>query len=193
MKADIRRKFNLQGVYFEIMKVAIGSENPVKIECVKLAFQAAWPDKTFEFVSYKTDSGVSAQPMSDAESIKGAIARAQQALSGHDADYGVGLEGGLQKIGEIYYDSGWIVIIDRQHRRGIGSTAKFPIPEKCMKMILDGKELGDAIDILFKEDNMKQKRGFFGGMTNNLITRTSAYKDAVIVALSRFLHPELFE
>ena len=61
------------------MKVAIGSTNPVKIAAVKSAFKKVWPNKKFTFKGIKVNSGVSHQPMSDIESIKGAGNRAKKA------------------------------------------------------------------------------------------------------------------
>ena len=55
------------------MKIAVGSENPVKINAVKHAFKLVWPKKKWEVIGVKVTSGVSDQPMSDVESIKGQL------------------------------------------------------------------------------------------------------------------------
>ncbi|HET7059911.1 MAG TPA: inosine/xanthosine triphosphatase [Candidatus Saccharimonadales bacterium] len=174
-----------------IMKVAVGSKNPVKIESVRLAFKALWPDKKWQVEGVGVASDVSDQPMSDEESIKGAHNRAQKALEKLGADYGVGLEGGLQKTGEHWLDCGWVVVVDKDGNEGIGSTVKMIVPKKMMNLIRAGKELGEACDIVFKETNSKHGDGHFGLMTKNQITRTSGYKDGVIAALSYFVHPNL--
>jgi non-canonical (house-cleaning) NTP pyrophosphatase len=62
-----------------------------------------------------------------------------------------------------------------------------------IKMIKNGMELGEANDKLFGKDNSKQKEGHFGLMSKNLITRTQGYKSALIMALTRFIHPKLWE
>lgn len=173
------------------MKVAVGSKNKVKIVAVKLAFEALWPEKKWHVEGIDVDSGVSDQPMSDEESIRGAFNRAQKALKELKADYGVGLEGGLQKTGDHWLDCGWIVVMDKDGNEGIGSTVKMIVPEKMMKLIHDGEELGIACDIVFDMQDTKQGVGHFGLMTKNQITRTSGYKDGVIAALSYFLHPDL--
>ena len=82
------------------MNIAVGSLNPVKLAAVKEAFSIVWPDTVWDVIGVEVISGVSAQPMSDIESIKGAINRAKISITELEADYGVGLEGGLQKIGE---------------------------------------------------------------------------------------------
>lgn len=66
------------------------------------------------------------------------------------------------------------------------------ISPRMMKLIREGMELGEANDRLFGRTNSKQAEGHFGLMTKNAITRLDGYRDGVIVALSRFLHPHLF-
>lgn len=173
------------------MRVAVGSKNKVKIEAVRLAFEALWPEKKWQVEGTDVSSGVSDQPMSDEESIQGAYNRARKALKALKADYGVGLEGGLQKTGGHWLDCGWIVAVDKKGNEGIGSTVKMVVPDKMMELIHDGEELGIACDIIFDMKDVKQGVGHFGLMTKNQITRTSGYKDGVIAALSYFIHPDL--
>lgn len=174
------------------MKIAIGSTNPVKISAVKSAFKKVWPRKKFTFISIDIDSGVSKQPMSDLESIKGARNRAKRSLKISKGDFGVGLEGGLQKIGKDWFDCGWIVVLNKKKMVGIGSSIKMHTPKKMFKHLKKGLELGEVDDLLFNVENSKQKQGHFGLMTKNKIDRAKAYRDAVISALARFLNPELF-
>lgn len=175
-------------------KIAVGSKNPVKIEAVRLAFTDVWPEIEWEIVGSEIDSGVSSQPMSDRESVKGATNRAKRALKLHQADFGVGLEGGIQKVGQEYIDSGWMIVVAKDGRVGIGSSVRMHTPHKMMKMVLEeGKELGEVCDILFKRKNTKHAEGQFGLMTKNLITRTEGYRHGVISALVRFIHPDLYD
>lgn len=175
------------------MKVVVGSENPVKIKAVEEAFAKIWPNKKFNVVGVNVKSGVSSQPMSDIEAIKGATNRAKRALKSSGGDFGVGLEGGINKVGRRWFDCGWIVIVDRKGNLGIGTSARMETPKKMLAMINKGMELGDVNDILFKKKNSKQGEGHFGLMTNGVVTRKDGYREAVIMALARFIHPEIFE
>jgi inosine/xanthosine triphosphatase len=175
------------------MNIAVGSTNPVKIEAVLEAFQRAFPNKTIEVLGFKVKSGVSDQPMSDAESIQGATNRANKALAEGNADFGVGLEGGLQKIGGKWYDCGWAAVADKSGKIGIASSVRVETPAKMMDLIRAGKELGEVVDILSGQTNTKQAGGHFAFMTNGIINRKGGYRDAVVMALSRFLHSELWE
>jgi inosine/xanthosine triphosphatase len=174
------------------MKIAVGSKNPVKIACVKEAFDKVFPDETWEVEGVDVESGVSDQPMSDVESITGARNRANRAREALDADYGVGLEGGLQQIEDNWFDAGWMVIVDRKGNEGLGSTIRMLTPEKMMDLIKSGMELGHVNDKLFGVENSKHGEGHFGLLTNGAITRTAGYRDGVISALARFIKPEVF-
>lgn len=175
------------------MIVAIGSTNPVKIQAVKSAFKKVFTSKKFKFVPIEVNSGVSKQPTSDLESIRGARNRAEIAIKKAKADFGVGLEGGLQKIGKNWFDCGWIVVINKNGIEGIGCSIKMQTPDKMMKLIIKDQELGDVDDMFFKTKNSKQKQGHFGLMTKNKIVRAKAYEHAVISALVRFINPKIFD
>lgn len=175
------------------IKIAVGTTNPAKITAINLAFSKLYSNKSTNIVPVEVESGVSAQPMSPLESITGATNRAIRALKQVDtATYGIGLEGGLEEINGEWFDCGWCVIVDRNNIRGIASSARIITPRSVMNLIKQGKELGEAIDVIFNRVNSKQAEGHFGLMTNNAITRSDGYMQAVCLAFTRFLHPELF-
>lgn len=175
------------------MKIAVGSTNPVKIEATKRAFGKVWPKKKCEVVGVEVLSGVSHQPMTDKEAVRGARNRAKGVLKLEKADFGVGLEGGLQEFEGIWFDTGWIVVIDKKGTEGIGSTIRMQNAPKTIKMVQKGMELGHVDDVVFKVKNSKQGDGHFGLMSKNAVTRTEAYTEGVISALVRFIRPELFD
>lgn len=175
------------------MKVAVGSTNPVKITAVRLAFEQVFPDEPWDVSGVNVRSNVRDQPLSDKESIKGAKTRAKHALRAQKADFGVGLEGGLHRIGKLWFDKGWIAVIGKDGKTGIAATVHAQTPPKMIEMVLAGKELGHVDDILFHKKNSKHAEGHFGLMTKGHITRTDAYADAVVMALASFLHPDLYD
>lgn len=175
------------------MKVAVGSINPVKINATKQAFEKVWPNKKWQVVGLEIPSGVSKQPKSDLESIKGATNRAKGALKNSKSDFGVGIEGGITKINNIWFDTAWIVVVDKKGKKGIGSTINMPTPNSFIKLVEKGMEIGHIDDEVFKKQNSKQKEGHYGLMTKGLITRESGYVHGVIAALTMFMHPNLFE
>ena len=79
------------------MKIVVGSKNPVKVGAVEEAFKKYYPD--CEVSGIEVASGVSAQPMSELETMNGARQRAYAVLKASpEADYGVGLEGGVTEL-----------------------------------------------------------------------------------------------
>lgn len=175
------------------VKVAIGSKNPVKLQATEKAFGLVWPDKDFEFVSIETKSGVSDQPMSDQETIKGATNRAKQAQKETGADFGVGLEGGIVKVDNQYFARAWMAVINKKGEIGLGSTLSAPLPDKFMKLVNNGIELGKAHDIISGRENTKQQEGYFGLVSSNLVTREKGYINAIVMALAKFKKPDIFE
>ena len=174
-------------------QVIVGSLNPVKIEATRIAFTRVWPEQNWIVNGCAVPSGVSAQPMSFTETIRGARNRAVNALSTSAASlYTVGIEGGLQQIEGQWYDFGWIIIRDRAGNEGIGATIGMAVPPRMIEMIQQGMELGDVIDIVFEKQNSKQVNGHFGLMTHDALTRSAAYADGVVSALSHFIQPNLF-
>ena len=175
------------------MKIAVGSTNPVKINATKQAFEKVWPKKSWKVIGIEVKSGVSNQPMSDEESIKGATNRAKAAIKLTKADFGVGLEGGIHKTNGLWFNTGWAVVLDKKGTLGIGTSIRMQSPPAMMKYVKKGMELGDIDDMLFGKKNTKHKQGHFGLMSKGVLLREEAYQHGVISALVRFLHPKLFE
>ena len=78
------------------MRIIVGSQNPAKLEAVSVAFASFFPEDNFEVQPVNVPSGVSHQPLSDAETLLGATNRARAARELEpEADYWLGIEGGL--------------------------------------------------------------------------------------------------
>ncbi len=71
-------------------------------------------------------------------------------------------------------------------------TASYFLPNKIISLINEGKDLGDAVDMISEKNNSKQKNGFIGILTGDLITRTSLYESAIIMALIPFKNEDLY-
>ena len=79
--------------------IALASHNPVKIQATLNAFQRMFPGEHFEIDGLSVSSGVPEQPMSDTETLQGAIQRAKNAAAMlPEADYWVGIEGGVEDV-----------------------------------------------------------------------------------------------
>lgn len=171
------------------MRIVISSSNPVKIAASKTAFAAIFPAADMEFIAVNVASGVSVQPVSDAETRLGATNRMNNARQAEpDADFWVGLEGGLEWIDHEPFASAWMVVGDASGRQGQARTTTLPLPPAVRQLLLQGLELGDANDRVFATLHSKQAGGAFGLLTNGLMTRQSVYTEALILALLPFSH-----
>lgn len=174
-----------------MIRIVVASKNPVKIDAVKEGLSSFIAEE-FELIGVSVESGVSDQPMSEVETLKGASNRVMKAMnlfSGYD--YYVGLEGGVEQHAAGLMAFAWMVISNGV-TIGKARTASFFLPPDVAKLVHDGIELGHADDIVFKKNNSKQQNGAIGLLTNDAITRKSLYVPAVQMAFIPFLNPELY-
>ncbi|KKQ34416.1 MAG: hypothetical protein US52_C0060G0005 [candidate division WS6 bacterium GW2011_GWA2_37_6] len=175
------------------MKIIVSSQNPVKINASLKAFQTVFPKEKFKIQGISVPSNVSDQPMSEKETMQGALNRAKNAFTkSPEADYWVGIEGGIEKYNNEMMTFAWVFVKGRT-KLGKGRSASFFLPPKVVELINEGKELGDADDIVFGKNNSKQSTGSIGILTDDLITRTELYIPAVIMALIPFKNLELYQ
>jgi len=172
--------------------VIIGSKNPVKISCTEEAFQTTFGDR-FLVQGLNVDSGVSEQPIGDEETHKGAYNRAYHSkIAFPEADFWVGIEGGVSEMGEDLIAYAWIVILDKGGKVGRARTASFFLPPIVNKLIHDGMELGLANDKIFNSSNSKQNGGAVGILTKGTMDRKALYTPAVLLACIPFVNGDLF-
>ncbi len=169
-------------------KVVIASLNPAKINAVKSAFQSAFPQQAFEFVGISVPSEVADQPMTNEETHRGAVNRVKNAkVEMPTADFYVGLEAGIE--GNVTF--AWMVIESDTHR-GESRSASLMLPPEVLAQLADANELGDVMDKVFGTENIKQKGGAISLLTQNQLTRSSVYHQALILALIPFTNPNHF-
>lgn len=173
-------------------KIIVASLNPVKTEAVLSGFTRMFPVETFIVEQVSVDSGVEDQPLSDRTAKQGAENRAQQArLAVPGGDFWVGVEGGCDVLDGEMISFAWVVVLSKTSA-GSSRTAHFILPRAVRKLVEAGLELGDADDQVFGMENSKQKIGAVGLLTDEVVTRTTLYEQAVILALIPFLKPELY-
>ncbi len=178
----------------ESMKVLVGSKNPVKLKAVEEAFL-----KYFNNVSVlglEVPSGVSNQPI-DNEVFLGAENRAINLKNKNDneninADFFVGIEGGIAKINSRWFAFGGMCIINKEDKKGFGSSAHFELPSSIINRLLAGEELGAVMDEMLQTENSKQKGGAISFFTNGVMDRKELYIHGIISALVPFNHKNLF-
>ena len=181
-------------------KIIVASKNPVKLAAVREGFEKMFPAALFEIEGVSVSSGVSDQPRSDEETRRGAASRAAGAAGAAPAgDFHVGIEGGVEDISENMEETpdgmeafAWVVICGADGKIGKARSASFFLPPRVAALINEGKELGEADDIVFGRVNSKQENGAVGLLTDNAIDRKSYYREAVIMALIPFKNKQLY-
>lgn len=181
IKEDLRQKL-----------VIVGSKNPVKISCTEAAFHQAF-EGSFLVEGLNISSGVSEQPYGDEETYEGAFNRANNAkIVFPEADYWVGIEGGVDLVEGEMHAFAWVVVIDKEGKVGKAKTSTFFLPKAILELVESGMELGEADDKVFQRTNSKQENGAVGILTNGAVDRKEYYQQAVVLALIPFLQRDLY-
>ncbi len=172
------------------MKIVVASKNPVKIGAAREAFAAVFPDDAIDVVGVDVDSGVGDQPDNDAKTRQGARARALSACKADaDADYWVGLEGGVDVFDNQLMAFAWMAVKGRHGDVSEARSATLPLPPAVKELVDAGMELGLANDRVFSTVNSKQGGGAYGLLTGGRYTRESIYAQTLIIALTPFVNP----
>jgi inosine/xanthosine triphosphatase len=176
-----------------VIEIVLASQNPIKAQAALNGFQRMFPEKDFSLNKVTAPSGLPDQPMNDAETLAGAFNRAQgTALFVPQADYWVGIEGGIEETqeGELAAFA-WVVILSTEGM-GRARSGAFILPKAVADLVRQGKELGEADDLVFNRINSKQETGSVGLLTGDVLTRLALYEQAVIMALIPFKNPGMY-
>lgn len=167
----------------EVIQYALGTTNQAKHAAVKMATGK-------EPICLSVPSGVADQPLSEDETICGAIHRAKQVLAKvPEATIGLGLEGGLT-YDETYTQQWYLISICAAwdgEQLFLGKGLAFPVPNQVGERVKHEQiELRTVIDEWSGSTDSNHKGGAYGLFTNNRIVRTNVFCDAVVAALTPF-------
>lgn len=175
-----------------VLKVVVGSTNPVKVKAVYSGLQAMFPQHEFLVESVSVPSGVADQPLTDTETLTGAFNRMNNAYEAFpEADFWVGIEGGVQSLHVELASFAWIVVRTK-NLVGKARSGMFFLPQAVAELVKQGVELGVADDQVFGQTNSKQKGGAIGILTDNVVDRTELYEQATKLALVPFKNEALY-
>jgi len=168
-------------------RVAVGSENPVKVGATERVGGELFGGGV-EVSAVAVDSGVSEQPRGRAETVTGAENRAARALEADPgADYGVGIEGGVGDLTERpgLYVIMWAAVSDGERlERGGGPALR--LPGDVAERVRSGEELGPVLDDRLDTGGLNERAGAAGVLTGGAIDRESALAHAVAGAFGPF-------
>ena len=173
----------------ELRLVAVGSMNPVKVGAARATIARLAPHARINGIA--VESGVSDQPWGDDETIRGALARAHAARTALDADWGVGIEGGVIATADGGVRTcAWAAIVTRDGRVGVGGSLSLELPARVAELVREGMELGHAMDAVTGTRDVKRGLGAVGVLTRGLVTRQGAYETLVAYALVPLLQAD---
>ena len=182
--------------------VAVGSRRGPKLEAVRDALAVIGPDldghAEFDLAAVEVPSGVRHTPLSREDMMAGARHRAEALVrlarqENQSWKFFVGLEGGLDMVildgMRSVYLANWAYVTDGERRGTFGQSGAILLPELLAKRVVDdGVELAQAIDVFAGGHGIRDGQGAWGVLTHNVITRQDAFRVAVINAFAPFFN-----
>jgi len=158
------------------MKVVLGSKNKEKLDIVRKALEELHVET--EVIAIEVESEVSNQPLDIETTKQGARNRAMNAKKmASDADFWIGLEGGLHDYGEGYYLVTYACLVDKNGNEYIGEGEEIQLPNEVSRRVKNGEWFGKVIREYAKDHEVDE----------NLITRFSPFIKAVQGAYVEYL------
>ncbi|WOT05707.1 inosine/xanthosine triphosphatase [Shewanella youngdeokensis] len=174
-----------------VIRVIVGSKNPVKVGAVQQALTTLFPEQKIECEGVHAPSLVAEQPMTETATQAGAINRVKYCQSNYNAHYYFAMEGGVDLFDHGPATFAYIAIA-YQDQVSVGRSALLPLPMLVYQALTQGEELGNVMDRMFNTVNIKQQGGAISLLTNGHATRQSIYTQAIILAMAPMLNPELY-
>jgi inosine/xanthosine triphosphatase len=188
------------------MLIALGSARSAKIMALRAACaRIAEADPRWrhaEMVARGVESGVARMPLNDTQLLRGARGRAdavRELLSGEGtrADFYVGLEGGFHSItfegARQTFLHGWAYVSDGA-RGYFGHAPAVTVPLSIVARVeRTGRELGDVIDEVAGEHDVRSRQGAWGVLSRGLLTRAMSFETALVAAFAPFYNARLYK
>ena len=174
-----------------VLRLVVGSQNPVKVAAAKQTLALYFPEHHIECLGVDAPSSVSDQPLGEQQTLLGAQNRVAYCKQHYQADYYMAMEGGAAQF-EYGAATFAYVVIASAEQSSVGRSNNLPLPANLYKKLEQGEELGDVMDAAFNTQNIKQRGGAIGLLTQGHATRQSTYQNALTLAMAPFIHPELF-
>jgi inosine/xanthosine triphosphatase len=187
-------------------RIAVGSVRSAKLLAVRAAcarvatVDPAW--EKAEIVAREVETNAPAMPLTDSQLMRGARERAlavQKLLrrEGETAHLYVGLEGGFHCVTldgvRHTFLQGWAYATDGT-RGHFGISPSVSVPASIVRQVIIGRrELGEVIDEVAGERDVRSKQGAWGVISKELLTRAQSFEVALIAAFAPFYNSELFE
>jgi inosine/xanthosine triphosphatase len=164
----------------EMVQIVVASRNPVKVAAVRTVASALFGE-TAVVKPADAPAGRAAQPLSDEEAVNAARERALHAVAG--GDFGVGVEGGVMRVGELLFGCNWAVVAG-PGGAAAACSARYPLPRELWDELAVGRELSELI-----EPGIGAREGAVALVSGGAITRRHLAEEALRLAFGQLLHP----
>lgn len=187
------------------MKIALGSGRAAKIMAVRAAcariasVDGAW--NRAEIIARPVETSTPRMPLTDMQLMRGARERAEAvrallAGEGAGAQFYVGLEGGFHSItfdgARHTFLRGWAYASDGV-RGSFGAAPSVSVPLAIVQRVeRTGRELGDVMDELAGERDLRSRQGTWGVLSRDLLTRAMSFEAALLAAFAPFYNAQLY-
>lgn len=171
-------------------KIFLGTTSESKLEIVKSVLRA-----DYEIIPVEVKSGIVDQPLDEDTTIKGAINRAKNAVnSSQDYEFSIGLEGGLEKINDLYHLVCVVALVNQGGDVYMGISNKLPLPKDVSVRIENGEQFGMAIREFMKniQNNSSNNSIQLIEHIQELIDRKKSFSIALNMALFAFKFSDKF-
>jgi len=161
------------------VEIALGSTNAVKLLALRWALERLGLD--VDPVAVEVPSLISEQPLSETETVEGALNRARLAREQAGAALGVGIEGGVDM------ERGWIVNVAAAtdgENVALGRSPGVRLPASWLAALRAGETLGELIEARYGPE--ARALGAMGVFTGGALSRQEASGQAALAALGRY-------
>jgi|SRR5690554_441477 len=166
--------------------VIIGSRNHIKVKCTEEAFQMVFGGQVLA-QGLNIGPGGDKPPSGDKETSLGAYNRAVNSkVAFPEADFWVGIEGGMEEVEEELRTYAWVVVMDKNGNVGRAKTAVFSVPKEARDLMTQEIE-PEKSDGEVPQSQIKNNRSTVGVLTNGAVEKRDLYRQAIILALIPFV------
>ena len=162
--------------------VAIGSTNPIKVKAVKNAFAG----EDVNIVSCSASSNVRPQPLSNEETLQGAVNRAKDCLEKTDAQFAFGLEAGVTFLQGQVYLCHWGALVDRQGGVYFTNGPIILLPSSYEELLVAGQSLEEIMHSSTGIQDLGKKEGSIGIYTQGRLNREQVLTQITQVLLGQY-------
>lgn len=168
------------------MLIAIGATSEIDITSIT----ATLKELALDGEVFTLNIGLEEQTFGFDQLVKGARAKAEQALALQKADLGIGIENGLVQIeASGWFDFICVAAITQDGKESIGFGVGFFIPDWVVNEMKEkNTKLSEIIERLSEGKDQDPLQYF----SNHTLTREDALKRTVIGALSKIVHADKY-